>query len=106
VPRTLFRALYEDLLKAPKKLSAPSLAAALLNSARGATGQLRSWDDEVRDSPEASPFSSNPSSMVPLCDTRLLDMSEARIQKDLEDLAVRDLTSVVLAYTMAHAGSA
>eukprot|EP00440_Ansanella_granifera_P052490 gb/GFBE01056915.1/.p1 GENE.gb/GFBE01056915.1/~~gb/GFBE01056915.1/.p1 ORF type:complete len:743 (+),score=167.00 gb/GFBE01056915.1/:1-2229(+) len=98
VPRTLFSALYRDVLKSHKAISMPSLASCLLNSARAVCGQLRSWNDQ--------PAESSGSAGRALCDRKLLDVAEARVQKDVGDMAVRDMTAVVLSYSLAHAGSA
>ena len=100
VPRALFRDLVADVAKpaAVGQIPEPALAAVLVSSARGATGALRCFDDE-----EPGPgLGAGPGAV---CDLALLEAAEERVRKAAPTLAVRDLTSVVLAYSLAQAGS-
>lgn len=108
VPETLFKSLYEDIVQGVDRLDEPALAASLLISARAAIGQIRAQkpaatENDVGTTEEKQAHDTSFSDA--LCDLRLLDAAEEKVSSNILAFDIRDTTSVVLAYSMSHAGS-
>jgi len=104
VPETLFSKLYDNVVEGAESLETPALAAALLVSARGIVGHLPVQRANADGAADAQNTHQDPAKPV-ICDWRLLDACEERVQASVQDFDTRDLTSVILAYSLAHAGS-
>ncbi|CAE7362007.1 unnamed protein product [Symbiodinium natans] len=106
VPTRLFAELYNGVRRSFKVLSLPSLASCLLNSGRALSGQLRFWDDSepvvVLEGGVRMPKLEKTS----FSDRQLLTDAETLVVRRLGGVIPRDLASVVLGYSLAHAGSA
>ncbi|CAJ1394265.1 unnamed protein product, partial [Effrenium voratum] len=103
VPKVLFQRLYSNILPSFQQLSLPSLAPCLLNTARAASGQMQFWDDAHPT--EAITTRDLPRDYTLFEDRRLLLAAETHIVRCMGDIAPRDLTAVVQAYSLAHVGS-
>ena len=97
VPSKLFDSAYQNILPQFKKLSVPSLASCLLNTARAVSGHIQFSDY------------SDPKLRIrrgrPFVDRRLLDAAETHVVRCMGELDLRDLAAVVQAYSLSNSGS-
>lgn len=102
VPRKLFQSAHQKIVKDFKNLSAASLASSLLNVARAVSGQFRFWDDQTG---ATDLYNLKMLRGVPFEDRQLLNKAETHVVRIMGELDSRDLTAVVQAYSLSHAGS-
>ena len=106
VPKKLFELLYHRILQNFSKLSVPSLAHCLLNTAKAVSGKFRFWDESASSD---LGFKVHGEMRDRFADRGLLRAAESEVVKHIGDtygMESRYLTAVVQAYSISHVGSA